>query len=221
MMSFQLSRAGGFKAHCVAQAACGCGHVHSTRYGGRRSSMAERVPGCGDAHTRAERLDGSGPAVCRWSEWHEMRVAALRKVRRTMMKLTGRNAALALRRWCEAAEMQAAQTAAIDRLRRCLFRLMYIRHEPSMVEWSSSSWQGHGRGVQALPVSNAFTTSTFASRSPSPSPASPLQPSPLPSPLPSPQPSASPSPPSLPSPLQSPLPSPTPSLPPSSPPPPS
>ena len=70
-------------------AACGCGDVHSTRHGGRRPSMAERVSGCGDAHTRAERLDGSGPAVCRWSEWHEMRAIALWRMRVAVMKLTG------------------------------------------------------------------------------------------------------------------------------------
>jgi hypothetical protein len=45
-----------------------------------------------------------------------MRAIALWRMRVAMMKLTGSKAALALRRWCEAAEMQAAQTAAIDRL---------------------------------------------------------------------------------------------------------
>jgi hypothetical protein len=43
-----------------------------------------------------------------------MRAIALWRMRVAMMKLTGSKAALALRRWCEAAEMQAAQTAAID-----------------------------------------------------------------------------------------------------------
>jgi hypothetical protein len=58
-----------------------------------------------------------------------------------MMKLTGRNAALALRRWCEAAEMQAAQTAAIDRRCRDLFCLMHIGLCRACLQWSSSSWQ--------------------------------------------------------------------------------
>jgi hypothetical protein len=60
-----------------------------------------------------------------------MRVAALWRMRVAVMKLTGSKAALAFSRMYEAAKMQAAQTAAIDRLCRRLFRLMYIRHEPS------------------------------------------------------------------------------------------
>ena len=52
-----VGRAGGCKAQCVAQAAYGRGDVHSTRHGGRRPGLAERVPGCGNAHTRAEPHD--------------------------------------------------------------------------------------------------------------------------------------------------------------------
>jgi len=76
-----------------------------------------------------------------WSEWHERRAAALRRVRRTMMKLTNSKTAQALSRWYEAAEMQAAQTAAIDRLRRYLYRLMYIGMSRAWLQWSSSTWQ--------------------------------------------------------------------------------
>eukprot|EP00900_Chrysochromulina_parva_P017136 jgi/Chrpa1/25423/Chrysochromulina_OHIO_Genome00026464-RA len=37
--------------------------------------------------------------------------------------------------------MQAAQTAAIDRLRRYLYRLMYIGMSRAWLQWSSSTWQ--------------------------------------------------------------------------------
>ena len=70
--------------------------------------------------------------------------------------------ALAFSRMYEAAEMQAAQTAAIDRLLRCLFRLMYIRHEPSMVAMELVLVEEAPRSLGAFPAFNAFTAAANA-----------------------------------------------------------
>ena len=94
--------------------------------------MAERVSGFGDAHTRAESLDGSGPAVCRWSEWHEMRAVALWRMRVAVMKLTGSKAALAL-----ADGTRRPRCRWLRRRRLIIFALPVLFdadwHEPSMV----------------------------------------------------------------------------------------
>ena len=95
-------------------------------------SMAERVSGFGDAHTRAESLDRSGPAVCRWSEWHEMRAVALWRMRVAVMKLTGSKAALAL-----ADGTRRPRCRWLRRRRLIIFALPVLFdahwHEPSMV----------------------------------------------------------------------------------------
>ena len=57
-------------------------------------------------------------------------------MRVAVMTLTGSKAALAFSKWYEAAEMQVAQTAAIDRRCRDLFCLMHIGMSRACLQWS-------------------------------------------------------------------------------------